>query len=210
MPFTRAAVVSHLGRDARLFGYARDESRLANVVRERLLAVDVLPRLHSENRDEGVQVVGSGDEDGIDRLFLLEHHPEIFVRRAGEVRRLGRIVRFDLLLDRPAARLARVVPVREIPLLCRIGQRDDLAIVLLEERARVGPPLSARPDDGDVDLVAGRDEAGAAQDVPGYDGKRGRGGGRRRDELSASGGRLGVHDHPCDGPCRAGDARIID
>ena len=162
-----------------------------------------------------MEVVGRGDEDGVDRRFLLEHDPEVFVRRALVVRRLGGVVLFNLLFHRPAARLAGVVPVREIPLLRRIGERDDLAIVLLEEGTRIGPALSAGADDRHVHLVTGRDEALAAKpakDVAGHDGEPGCGGGRCFDELSARGRRLLVHMHPprrrrLTGP---GDAHILD
>ena len=79
MPLARAAEVAHLRRDARFLCDARHQTRLTDVVRERLLAIDVLARLHRENRDVGVQVVGRGDEDGVDGLLLLEHDPEVFV-----------------------------------------------------------------------------------------------------------------------------------
>ena len=141
MPLARAAMVAHLRRHARLLRDARDQTRLTDVVRERLLAVHVLAGLHREDRDERVQVVGRGDEDGVDRLFLLEHDPEVFVRRARVIRRLAGVVLFNLRLHRPAARLAAVVPLREVPLLGRIGERDDLAVLLLEEgRARWSGP----------------------------------------------------------------------
>ena len=110
MPLARAAEVAHLRRHPCLLRDARDETRLTDVVRERLLAVDVLAGLHREDRDVRVQVVGRGDEDGVDGLFLLEHDPEVFVHRALVVGRLGGVVLFDLRFHRPAARLAAVVP----------------------------------------------------------------------------------------------------
>ena len=199
MPLARAAVVAHLRRDFRFLRDACHEAGLPDVVRERFLAVDVLAGLHRQDRDVGMEVVGRGDEDGVDRRFLLEHDAEVFVRRALVVRRLGGVVLFNLRFHRPAARLAGVVPVRQIPLLRRIGERDDLAIVFLEEGARIGPALSAGADDRHVHLVTGRDEALAAKpakNVAGHDGEPGRGGGRRFDELSARGRRLLVHVHP--------------
>ena len=106
-----------------------------------------------------MQVVGRGDEDRVDGLFLLEHDPEILVRGAGIVGRFARVMLLDFRLHRPAARLAGVVPPGEVPFLRRIGQRDDLAVLLLEEGTGVGPALAARADDRDVHLVAGGDEA---------------------------------------------------
>ncbi len=202
MPFARAAVVAHLRRHPGLLGDARHEACLPDVVREGLLAVDVLASLHRDDRDVRVQVVGRGDEDGVDGLFLLEHHPEIFVRRALVVGRLGGVVLLDLGLHRPAPRSAAVVPRRQIPLLSRVGEGDDLAVILLEERPRIGPALTAGADDRHVHLVAGRDEALAAEpgkpakNVPGHDGESGGGGGRGLDELSAGGRRLLVHVQP--------------
>ena len=61
------------------------DARFGDVVRQGLLAVDVLARLHRRDRDVGVEVVGGGDEDGVDRLLLLQHHPEVLVHGAGVV-----------------------------------------------------------------------------------------------------------------------------
>jgi hypothetical protein len=193
MPFARAALVTHLCRYARLLRDARHEACLTDVVGEGLLAIHVLASFHRENRDEGVQMVGRGDEDGVDRLLLLEHDPEVFVHRARVVGRLPRVVFFDFRLDRPTAGLSAVIPLGKVPLLRGIGERDDLAVLLVEKGPRVGPALAARTDEPHVYLVAGGDEACAAEDVPGHDGDRRRGGGRRRDELSACGSRLRVH-----------------
>ena len=188
MSFAGPAVVAHLRRDARFLRDLRHEARLADVVRQRLLAVHVLAGLHRENRDVRVQVIRCRDENRVDRLLLLEHDSEVFVGRAGVVRGLLAVVLLDFLLHREPAALAAVVPVREVPLLRRVGHGDDLTVVLLEQGASVGPALSARADDGDVHLVARRDEARSAENVAGDDGESGRGGGGGRDELSAGRG----------------------
>ena len=181
-----AALVAHLRRDPCLLGDARHETRLTDVVGERLLAVDVLAGLHRGDRDERVQVIGRGDQDGVDRLLLLEHDPEVLVDRARVIRRLAGIVRFHFRLHRPAARLAAEVPARQVPLLGRIGQRDDLAVRLLEQGPGVGPALAAGADDRHVHLVARGDESGPAEDVPGHDGEGRRGRGGRLDETASA------------------------
>ena len=91
-------------------------------------------------------MIGSGDEDGVDRLLFLEHDSEVLVHRAGVIRGLAGVVLFDLRLHRPASRFAAVVPRGQVPLFGRIGKRDDLAVLFLEEGARVGPPLAAGAD----------------------------------------------------------------
>ena len=185
VPLARAPVVAHLRRNPRLLRDARHEACLSNVVRERLLAVHMLARLHRKNGDVRVQVIGGGDEDGVDRPFFLEHDPEVFVHRTGVIRGLAGIVLFDLRLYRPAPRFAAVVPGGQVPLFGRICKRDDLAVLFLEQGPRVGPPLAAGADQRHVHLVARGDELRAAEHVPGHDGECGSGGARRRDEFSS-------------------------
>ena len=189
MPLARTAVVTHLRRDLGLLRDPRHDARLTNVVRERLLAVHMLARLHRKDGDVRVQVIGGGDEDGVNRLFFLEHDPEVLVHRTGMIRGLGGIVLFDFRLHRAASRFAAVVPRGQVPLVGRIGERDDLAVLFLEEGARVGPPLAAGADQRHVDLVARGDELGAAEDMSGHDGESGGGSARSRDEPSSGTGR---------------------
>ena len=61
-------------------------------MRERLLAVDVLPQVHCHQRRDRMRVVGRADGNGVDVLLLVEHHTEVFVLR-GPIeltKRLGR------------------------------------------------------------------------------------------------------------------------
>ena len=166
-----AALVAHLGGDARLRRDPGHRPRLPHVVGQGLLAVDVLAGLHREDRGVGVEVVRSGDQDGVDRLLLLEHHPEVLVGRAPVVRGRRGVSALDLRPDRPPAGPAAEVEGAQVPVLGRVGDRDDLAVLLLEQGAGVRPSLAPGSDDGDVHLVARRHEPGAAQDVAGDDGR---------------------------------------
>ena len=154
---------------------------------QRLLAVDVLPGLHGDDRDVGVPVVRSGDEDGVDVLLLLQHDPEVLVHGARVVGGLLGVVLLDLGPHRAPARLAAVVVRAEVPLLGHVGDGDDLAVVLLHEGAAVGPPLAPHADDRDVDLVARGHEPRAAENVAGKDRRDRRRGGRGGDEATTAG-----------------------
>ena len=207
MSFARVALVAHLRGDARFLRDACHEACLTDRVRQRLLAVDVLAGLHREDRHVRVQVIGSRDQDRVDRLLLLEHHSEVFVHRALVVRRLGGVALLDERAPGAAARLAAVVPLREVPLLRRVGEGDDLAVLLFEQGTRVVQALSARPDEGHVHFVARGDVARAAEDVPGHDGEGGSGRGRGGDETPAG------HSHLESSRCAQGawhTDRIID
>ena len=57
---------AHLRGDAGLPGSLADEPRLLHVVRERLLAVDVLLQLQGGQRGERVRVLGGADNDGVE------------------------------------------------------------------------------------------------------------------------------------------------
>ncbi len=98
----RVALVAHLRGHARLLGHLGHEPRLADVVRQRLLAVDVLSLPHGRQAHVGVQVIGRGHEHRVDGLFLVQHHAEVFVVGAAEVGRLLGVVLLDLGLDRQA------------------------------------------------------------------------------------------------------------
>ncbi len=184
--FAGASVVSQLCGDSCLLGDLGDEPGLPDVVGERLLAVDVLAGLRGEDRDVGVKVVRGGDQDGVDRLFLLQHDPEVLVDGALVAGGLPGVGLLDLRLHRVSTGLAAVVVRAEVPLLARVGDGDDLAIVLPEEGAGVGAPLAPDADDGDVHLVTRGDEPRTTQDVAGQDR---RGGGRRGGdhELTSTG-----------------------
>ena len=101
-----------------------------------------------------------------------------------EVRRLAGVVLFDFVLDDQPAAGAFVVEAGEAVRLGRVGDGDDLAVGELEQLAGVAPALAAGADEGDVDLVAGRYEAFAAEDVPRHDGEHRRSGGPGLEEVT--------------------------
>ena len=196
MPLGRAALVAHLRGDARLPGDPGHGAGFRDVVGQRLLAVDVLAGLHREDRDVGVEVVRGGDEDGVDRLLLLQHHPEVLVDGARVVGGLRAVGLFDLGPDRAPPGLSPVVERPQVPLLARVGDGDDLAVGLLEQGPEIAASLAADADDGDVHLVARGHEPRAAQDVAGEYGRGGDGGRRGGHELAAAGSALSAHVIP--------------
>ena len=202
-------MVAHLRRDPGLLRDAGDEARLTDVVGERLLAVDVLAGLHRQDRDVRVQVVGRGDEDGVDGLLLLEHDPEVFVHRARVSWASCRRSAF-----RPPPSPARGPTCRCSTTCERSHSSAGSASAMIWQssswkRARaLVRPCPPAPMIATFTLSLGATKRGAAQDVPGHDGERGRGGGGRRDELSAGRGRLRVHGRPF--PARGRTGRIIE
>ena len=74
-------LIPHLGHDARLLGGSREDARFVNRIGERLLHIDVLSCLHRHVGDDGMGVIGRGDDDRVDVLLLLEHLPEVGVFR---------------------------------------------------------------------------------------------------------------------------------
>ena len=73
-------LVAHLGRDLIFRRGVGQQVRFPRGARQGLFAVDVLAVLHAQQRDGGVQVIGSGDHHRVDVLALLvEHLAEVFV-----------------------------------------------------------------------------------------------------------------------------------
>ena len=64
--FGGLALVAHLGGDAYFFAASRIGTGLGDGVGEGLFAVDVLAGFHGGQGDEGVEVVGRGDGDGVE------------------------------------------------------------------------------------------------------------------------------------------------
>ena len=121
---------AHLRGDAGLPGGLADEPRLLHVVRERLLAVDVLLQLQGGQRGERVRVLGGADNDGVELRGVVEETAEVdLLARPGILR--GRLVE-GVLVD--------------------VAERGD---VLAGEPLQVGPALPAAADDGEAELVAG-------------------------------------------------------
>ena len=63
----RVDLDAHLRRDLGLRRRLADLARLPDVVRQRLLAVDVLAVLEGEQGGEGVGVLAGADHDGVER-----------------------------------------------------------------------------------------------------------------------------------------------
>ena len=78
--FFRVALVAHLRHDLVFPCRLGQRPRLADGARQRLLHVDVLPELHRRHRDDGVIVIGRGDDDRVDVFLLLEHLAEVLVQ----------------------------------------------------------------------------------------------------------------------------------
>ena len=57
---------AHLRGDLRLGRRLADDAGLPDVVRQRLLAVDVLAELQGRQRGEGVRVLAGADDDGVE------------------------------------------------------------------------------------------------------------------------------------------------
>src|SRR5207249_2787238 len=125
--------------------------------RQRLLAVNILPRLARLDDGDGVPVVRRADLDCIDVL-----PPEEFA-----------IVRDGIAAAiRPGGLALRIVPLDQalgglasadlaLPLAgalaIHVADGDDLDALVFQERAEVIEALVARPDDAQRDPVAGGD-----------------------------------------------------
>ena len=178
------ALVPQLGRHAGLFRHPGHLARLPDVVGERLFAIDMFALAHRRYANISVQVIGRGAEDGIDGLLLLQHHAEVLVVGHFEVGRLLRVMLFDFRLHGQAARVALEIEGIQIFGFDGVSHRDDLRIREVEEAADVGPALPAAANDGNIDLLAGRDEPRAAEDVAGNYTERRHGGRGAADELA--------------------------
>ena len=130
--FHGVALIAHLRDDLRLARRPREESRLLHGVRERLLHVHVLARLHRDVRGDGVQMIGRGDDDGVDVPLLVEHRAEVVV--------LLRL-RVGLL------QLHRLRPRRRLPLR-RPQPAGERALDVTDSRRRRWRRCSRRPGGG--------------------------------------------------------------
>lgn len=80
--FVRMDLVSEAGDDAGLLRHFHHLAILPDIVRHRLLAVDVLAELHRADRTVGVHVVRGRNGNGIDLVsFFRKHFPEVLVDR---------------------------------------------------------------------------------------------------------------------------------
>ena len=201
-PVARVALISHLRRHAGLLRHPRNEAGLADVVGQRLLAVDVLAGSHRGYDNGRVRVIGGRAEHGVDRGLALEHLPEVHVLRALVVRRDLLVVAFDQLADGLSPGHALEVEPLEVEVLSGIRDGNHLCVGLLEQRTEVRPALASGADEGDVHLVARRDLA-LPEHVPRDDRER-RGGSRGTgtffQERAAGPGSARIHvTSPCPG-----------
>jgi hypothetical protein len=146
-------LVAHLGDDARAARRFLQHAGLVHRPGERLLHVHVLARVHGGQRDDGVQVVGRGDDDRVDVLLLREHLAEVHVAPGLRVLLLhGEALGARTALVVLAAPDERALDVAEVD----VAQGDD---VLAHELLGVAHPHAAGAHDRDVERVAGRAEA---------------------------------------------------
>ena len=102
----RMALVAHLRHDLRVRGGFLHRARFHHRVRQRLLHINMLLRLHCTQRNHGVHVIGRRDHDGIDVLLLVEHLTIVRILHGLRVRLL------DLLPGRQI-RLRGCCPTRD-------------------------------------------------------------------------------------------------
>jgi hypothetical protein len=77
--FTGLTEISHLRGHLGLARDLADHAGLINAVRERFLTVNMLAEFHGHGRRDGMDVVGGGDEHGVDVLLRLQHLAEVGV-----------------------------------------------------------------------------------------------------------------------------------
>ena len=76
-----AALIAGLGDKWGRFGCLPQGAGFGDGVGQWFFALDVAAGLHGGVADGGVPVVGSGDDDGVERFFFFEEQPIIFVAR---------------------------------------------------------------------------------------------------------------------------------
>ena len=157
--FALAAVVAHLRGDFMFPGRQGKQPGFADVVRQRLFAVNVLAQPNGRHRGHRMMMVGRGDKHGVDlTVHLVEHLPIV-----GEA--LGQRPAETVVLVEPFDLSEAAVPGA----FNHIANRDQ---VFVQKRFNVGAAASTHADAGDVELGIGR---GSGQDVG------------RRKELRAGG-----------------------
>ena len=120
---------AHLGGHFRLGRRLANPPRFPDVMRQRLLAIDVLAVFQREHRRKGVRVLAGAHDHGVEFLRLDR-------RASGNPSNLRRL----RVLRRSLVQVLRV----------DVAQRHD---VLGGDRLHVARAAAARADDGDVELV---------------------------------------------------------
>jgi hypothetical protein len=89
-----------------------------------------------------MEVIGRGDEHGVDGRLLLQHLAEVGMHGALVIWRLAGVALLDFRPHRTASRFAAVVRGGQVPLLGRVRERDDLTVLL--GATNRGPPSTCR------------------------------------------------------------------
>ncbi len=122
-----------------------DPPALGDVVRQRLLAVDVLFRPSGENADDRVPVVGRGADDRVD-VLAVDDLSEVAIGVAALVRSLLALGIFSL-----------DIPLRmECPLRDDIADGQDLDVLHFEEAMKMAAILYAQADKAECQPFARR------------------------------------------------------
>ncbi len=143
-PFRRMSLDSHLGSHAGFFCQFGQHARFVDIVRQRLLAVNVLSSSHCFGGNNRVRMVRRGNHNSVDIALLVQHLPKIGI---------------DLRFRIPLERLGRVLVVH-------VAQGHD---VLAFELHHIALAHAADADTGDIELLAGRDISRSSQNVLRYD-----------------------------------------
>src|SRR6185437_14314897 len=153
-PVTGSSLVAHLGHDLIPGSRFGEHPDLIDIMRQRLLNVDVLTQLHGRHADNGVHMVGRRNGHRVDVFMLLFKHFAVI------------LVTFGLREFLYCIRGATVVYVAE---------NSDIGLSGTKEIIDIRLPFAADADAGDRQLVAGSDESLAAQYVTGDDVETGSG-----------------------------------
>ena len=129
---TRMTLIAHLRNNLVALAGFEESSRLPDVVRERLLRVDMNTALHGSKRSGEMRVVRRRDDHCIDLLVhLVEHHAEVIVERL---------------------RSAPVLHVFCAMVSIYIAERDEVFLAAALLVGLLGNP-SARADEGDIEFA---------------------------------------------------------
>ncbi len=128
------ALRAHLRLHIHFFGDFGHLAGFINRARQRLLAVNMLTEFHRVNRNDGVIVIGYGDDDGFEVFLGLEHLAPIFISLGVGI--FFKTVGGALVID--------------------IAHGDEVLAFAAFDILRAAP---ARANDADVDLIDARGDA---------------------------------------------------
>ena len=150
----RMALDAHLGTYARFRRNLGKPARLVYGVSKRFLTIDMLAGPHRRHGNNGMGMVGRGDDHGVNVLLLLQHHAVVFIHSCVRilVKRFGGIVRIHVAQGHNVFRL---------------------------HGAQIGSAHTAYANTGNIQFFTRRGVGRPAQHVTRYNVKY-RGGGKRR------------------------------